>query len=130
MMTGEGASQPPGTVEVAWFDESNRFEVFFDRQGRLVRSHHRTRFERIPPAWLPQFLRLCRVRSLADQTEQHTSAARAAPSQSHGFVASPMVSPAGFRLVQRPQYRFFHRLFLRPSRPAGLVRLGLRPGKD
>jgi hypothetical protein len=61
MMTCEGSPQPPGSVEVAWFDDSSRFEVFFNRQGRVVGSHRRAGFERLPPAWVRHLLSFCRL---------------------------------------------------------------------
>jgi hypothetical protein len=48
MMTLEGAFGPPGSVQVHWFDDDNRLEVWFDQSGTVVHVHRRAGFTRRP----------------------------------------------------------------------------------
>jgi hypothetical protein len=48
MMTMEGTFGPPGAVEVLWFDDDNRLEVWFDQSGTVVKVHRRAGFTRRP----------------------------------------------------------------------------------
>jgi hypothetical protein len=51
--TEEGYMAPPGSVELAWCDDSHRFEIYFDKQKRVVGYHERIRYEQKPgPGWL------------------------------------------------------------------------------
>ncbi len=47
-ITTEGVRAPPGSVEQIWFDERNRFEVWFDAEGRVTASHRRG-YQYTPP---------------------------------------------------------------------------------
>src|SRR5262249_20566464 len=38
--TGEGFTGPPESAERVWRDDANRFEIYFDAEGRVV-AHHR-----------------------------------------------------------------------------------------
>jgi hypothetical protein len=62
MMTLEGYSAPPGAVERIWCDDSNRLEIYFDAEGRVVGHHRRARYSQSPPegvyAWLQQVIGL------------------------------------------------------------------------
>jgi hypothetical protein len=53
LMTLEGYSGPPGSVEKLWFDDRNRFELWFDASDHLVTWHKRASFSRDyrPPWW-------------------------------------------------------------------------------
>jgi hypothetical protein len=51
MMTEEGYLAPPGSVEEIWCDDSNRFEIYFDAQGRVVGQHKRAGYRQEPPEW-------------------------------------------------------------------------------
>jgi hypothetical protein len=48
-MTTEGVIAPPGSVERVWCDDSNRLEVYFDGQGRMVGYHKRASYRQMPP---------------------------------------------------------------------------------
>jgi len=52
MMTCEGYSVPPGSVERIWCDDAARFEIYFDTQGRVVGLHQRARYEQFPSGGL------------------------------------------------------------------------------
>jgi hypothetical protein len=52
-MTLEGSPAPPGSVEKVWCDDAHRFEVYFDREGRVVGFHKRAGYSQRPgPSWL------------------------------------------------------------------------------
>ena len=40
-MTLEGYLSPPGSIELIWCDDNNRFEIYFDQQKRVVGYHRR-----------------------------------------------------------------------------------------
>ncbi len=46
-MTLEGYFPPPESVERVWFDDTNRFEIYFDNQGQVVGYHKRAGFQQI-----------------------------------------------------------------------------------
>jgi hypothetical protein len=46
--TDEGYRIPPGSVELWWFDDANRFELYFDAQSRLVGYHKRATYRQSP----------------------------------------------------------------------------------
>jgi hypothetical protein len=48
MMTQEGVIAPPGSTEMVWFNDDQRIEVHFDKQGRVVVVHRRAGWERRP----------------------------------------------------------------------------------
>jgi hypothetical protein len=48
MISEEGYRSPPGSVERIWCDDSNRFEIFFDSQGRVVGHHKRGIYSQEP----------------------------------------------------------------------------------
>ena len=50
-MTEEGVDAPPGSIEVIWFDDDHRIEVYFDSAGRVVAFHERAKWERRPWPW-------------------------------------------------------------------------------
>jgi hypothetical protein len=41
--------RPPGSVERIWCDDSTRFEIYFDAQGRVVGHHERAGYQQAPP---------------------------------------------------------------------------------
>jgi len=48
-MTLERYPSPPGSIERVWFDDANRFELYFDAQsGQLVGQHERARYSQSP----------------------------------------------------------------------------------
>lgn len=49
MMTMEGYWGPEGSVKQIWCDDSNRFEIYFDGQGRVVDHHKRAGYDQSPP---------------------------------------------------------------------------------
>jgi hypothetical protein len=59
-MTLEGYFGPPGSVEKVWFDDRNRFELWFDASDHLVTWHKRASFSRHyrPPSWRLTFRKL------------------------------------------------------------------------
>ena len=56
MMTLEGYLSPAGAVEKVWCDDTCRFEIYFDAEGRVVGQHRRASYSQQPPegilAWL------------------------------------------------------------------------------
>jgi hypothetical protein len=56
-MTLEEYSAPPGAVERIWCDDSNRFEIYFDADGRVVGHHRRAGYSQSPPAGLVAWLK-------------------------------------------------------------------------
>jgi hypothetical protein len=48
MMTLEGYIAPAGSVERLWCDDANRFEIYFDREGRVVGLHKRASYSQSP----------------------------------------------------------------------------------
>jgi hypothetical protein len=66
VMTMEGYWAPPGAVERIWCDDSNRFEIYFDPEGRVIGHHRRFGYSQEPPEYrqeLPEGIlrRLLRV---------------------------------------------------------------------
>jgi hypothetical protein len=56
-MTMEGYLAPPGSIEQIWCDDTNRFEIYFDANDRVVGFHRRAGFLQEPPParnWLDQ----------------------------------------------------------------------------
>jgi hypothetical protein len=45
-MKKELYTSPPGSVEKIWYDDHNRFEIWFDHEGRVSFAHRRLGFER------------------------------------------------------------------------------------
>lgn len=62
VMTMEGYIAPPGAVERIWCDDSNRFEIYFNAEGRVVGHHRRAGYSQSPPdglvAWLQRVIGL------------------------------------------------------------------------
>jgi hypothetical protein len=48
MMTEEGVNAPAGSIEVIWFAEDHRIEVYFDSEVRVVTLHERAKWGRRP----------------------------------------------------------------------------------
>jgi hypothetical protein len=48
-MTAEGMSWPPSSVERVWHDDTNRLEIAFDPEGRVVGFHQRAGYNRSRP---------------------------------------------------------------------------------
>jgi hypothetical protein len=47
-MTLEGYISPPGAVEQIWCDDANRYEIYFDADGRVVGHHRRAGYSQEP----------------------------------------------------------------------------------
>src|SRR5262245_61941779 len=56
-MTMEGYIGPVGTKELIWCDDSNRFEIYFDAQDRVVGFHRRAGYAQSPPESILVWLR-------------------------------------------------------------------------
>lgn len=48
VMTAEGYISPPGSIEKIWCDDSHRFEIYFDTNGRVVSFHQRAGYSQSP----------------------------------------------------------------------------------
>jgi hypothetical protein len=56
-MTLEGYLAPPGAVERVWCDDSNRLEIYFDAEERVVGLHRRAAYWQSPPEGFLGWLR-------------------------------------------------------------------------
>lgn len=52
VMTAEGYNWPPGSAEKVWYDDSHRFEIYFDQEGRVVGLHKRAHYQQTNLSWL------------------------------------------------------------------------------
>jgi hypothetical protein len=61
MMTLEGYIPPAGAAERVWCDDSNRLEIYFDAEGRVVGHHRRAVYSQSasegPSGWLRRMTR-------------------------------------------------------------------------
>jgi hypothetical protein len=48
LMTFEDYIDPPGSIEKIWCDDSHRFEIRFDINGRVVSFHQRASYSQSP----------------------------------------------------------------------------------
>jgi hypothetical protein len=56
IMTLEGYTGPPGSVEKVWCNDAHRFEIYFDQQDRVVGLHKRAGYQQT--SWLASWLGL------------------------------------------------------------------------
>jgi hypothetical protein len=56
-MTAEAFLAPEGSIEKCWWDDTQRFEVWFDSNNRVVGVHKRAYCQAGPREWLPEDLR-------------------------------------------------------------------------
>lgn len=47
-MSAEGNCTPRGSIEKIWCDDTHRFEIFFDADGRVVGSYRRSGYSQSP----------------------------------------------------------------------------------
>jgi hypothetical protein len=56
-MTMEGYLSPSGAIERVWCDDSSRFEIYFDADGRVVGNHRRAGYSQEPGEGIFEWMR-------------------------------------------------------------------------